>query len=86
MGESPDFRTNLDPDLRQRLLKESQAPWRGLRLALWVALFGSACLGLSVMGLRAFAGNTVLLSDIGIQLAALILFGGLLWIDFRKKN
>ena len=31
--------SNLDPNLRARLLKETKNPYRGLRRAVWIALF-----------------------------------------------
>ncbi len=74
-------RTPLDPELRQRLLQEARTPWRGLRRALWVALVASAAIGLATMAMRAAAGGDVAASDLGIQLAALAVFAGLLWWD-----
>ena len=41
--------SNLDPNVRARLLKETKNPYRGLRRAVWIALFGSAALGLSLI-------------------------------------
>jgi hypothetical protein len=73
-------RTPLDPQLRERLLQEARTPWRGLRRALWLALVASAAIGLATMAMRS-SGGEVAASDLGIQLAALALFGGLLWWD-----
>jgi len=75
----------LDPALRERLMQESRTPWRGLRRAVWFALFASAGLGLFTMLFRSSAGGSVELSDFGIQGGALLLFGGLLWFD-RSRN
>ncbi|MFL0769376.1 MAG: DUF3493 domain-containing protein [Prochlorococcus sp.] len=77
--------STLDPELRKRLIRESLTPWRGLRRTLWVALFASAGLGLFAMSFRASAGNVVLLSDLGIQIGALILFAFLLWFDRDRQ-
>lgn len=77
----PPAREPLDPELRQRLLQEARTPWRGLRRGLWFAFTASAAVGLATMALRASAGDAVPLSDLGIQLAALGLFGALLWFD-----
>ncbi len=74
----------LDPALRQRLLQEARTPWRGLRRALWVALTASAGLGLATMTMRLSAGEAVPSTDLLIQLAALSLFGGLLWVDRNR--
>ncbi|WP_371410988.1 photosystem II assembly family protein [Synechococcus sp. UW179B] len=48
---------------------------------LWVALFASGGLGLFVMTFKVTAGDTVVLSDLGIQIGAVVLFGSLLWFD-----
>ncbi|WP_413314967.1 MULTISPECIES: photosystem II assembly family protein [unclassified Prochlorococcus] len=50
----------------------------------WFAFFASACIGLLTMGLRASSGSIVPLSDLFIQIGALLLTGGLLWIDRRR--
>jgi hypothetical protein len=71
--------------MRERLLKESLTPWRGLRRLVWAALFASAGLGLFTMLFRVSAGNTVELSDFGIQAGALTLFSVLLYLD-RTRN
>ncbi|WP_071961564.1 DUF3493 domain-containing protein [Synechococcus sp. RS9916] len=76
----------LDPALKARLLKESRTPWRGLRRLVWVALFASGGLGLLVMSFRVSAGNSVVLTDLGIQIGAVVLFGGLLWFDRSRDD
>ncbi|MAR07729.1 MAG: hypothetical protein CL862_11610 [Cyanobium sp. NAT70] len=86
MSDSEQRQSNLDPELRRRLIQESQTPWRGLRRALWFALFASAGLGLFTMAFRASAGGLVELSDLGIQGGALILFGLLLWVDRGRSS
>jgi len=77
----PPSREPLDPALRARLMQEAKTPWRGLRRGLWLAFTASAAVGLATMSMRAAAGNEVALSDLGIQVCALVLFGGLLWRD-----
>ena len=84
MTDNQNQDSGLDPNLRERLLKESQTPLRGLRRGLWIALFGSAFLGFFVMSMRALAGDVVLFSDVGVQISALLLFGFLLWFDRPK--
>ena len=41
--------SKIDPELKKKLLKESQAPFKGLRRLLWIAFTGSAFLGLFIM-------------------------------------
>jgi hypothetical protein len=84
MGSDP--KRSLDPELRQRLLQEARTPWRGLRRALWFALLASAGLGLATMVMRASAGSEVASGDLLIQIGALGLFGGLLWLDRNRLN
>ena len=81
MASLPRQQRDLDPELRQRLIRESQTPWRGLRRAVWFALFASAGLGLFTMLFRVSAGAGVDVSDFGIQGGALVLFAVLLWFD-----
>ena len=75
----------LDPEFRERLLAESKSPFQGLRRGLWIALFGSAGIGLFIMGISTLSGKRVLISDLGIQISAFLLFGALLWLDRRNK-
>ncbi|MED5384700.1 MAG: DUF3493 domain-containing protein [Cyanobacteriota bacterium] len=86
MADPQKRESNLDPELRRRLIQESQTPWRGLRRALWFALFASAGLGLFTMAFRASAGGTVAIGDLGIQVGALILFAALLWFDRQRST
>ncbi len=74
----------MDPNVRARLIKESQSPFQGLRRVVWIALFGSSFIGIFVMSIRASSGENVPLSDAGIQLGALLLFGSLLVFDKKK--
>ena len=78
--------SNLDPNLRSRLLKESKNPFRGLRRAVWIALFGSAALGFFIMFSKIITGDTVSLNDFGIQSAALVILGFLLLKDRNKTD
>ncbi|MEC8096636.1 MAG: DUF3493 domain-containing protein [Cyanobacteriota bacterium] len=76
----------MDPALRKRLLEESRTPWRGLRRLLWLALFASGGLGLFVMTFRLSAGDQVFISDLTIQVGAVVLFGFLLWFDRSRDS
>ena len=76
----------MDPNLRARLLKESKNPYRGLRRAVWIALFGSAALGFFIMVTNIIAGDTVSINDLAIQLSALVILGFLLFKDRSQEN
>ncbi len=76
----------LDPALREKLLRESKKPFAGLRRLLWITLFGSAGLGFLIMSSRLFIGDSVTLRDFGIQITALIIFASLLWFDRPTQN
>jgi hypothetical protein len=78
--------SSLDPELRARLLQEARTPWRGLRRGLWVALAASAVVGLATMALRLAAGSDVPSVDLLIQLAAVVIFAGLLWVDRGRSG
>ena len=77
--------SNLDPNLRSRLLKESKNPFRGLRRAVWIALFGSAALGFFIMFSKIITGDTVSRNDFLIQISALLVLGFLLLKDRNKE-
>ena len=77
--------SNLDPNLRSRLLKESKNPFRGLRRAVWIALFGSAALGFFIMFSKIITGDTVAINDFLIQTSALLILGFLLLKDRNKE-
>ena len=76
----------MDPNLRARLLKESKNPYRGLRRAVWIALFGSAALGFFIMVTNILAGDSVSINDLVIQTSALVIVGFLLFKDKSKED
>ena len=78
--------SNLDPNLRARLLKETKNPYRGLRRAVWIALFGSAALGLFIMVTNIIAGDTVSINDLAIQTSVFVILGFLLFKDRSKEK
>ena len=78
--------SKIDPELRKKLLKESQNPFKGLRRVVWVAFSGSAFLGLFIMISRILSGNEIQQNNILIQLGACILFPVLLFFDRNKRN
>ena len=77
---------NLDPKLREKLIRESQNPFRGLRRAVWIALFGSAALGFFIMFSKIITGDTVSINDFAIQTSALVILGFLLFKDRNKAS
>ncbi len=77
--------SKLDPNLRSRLLNESKNPFRGLRRAVWIALFGSAALGFFIMFSKIITGDTVSINDFAIQTSALLILGFLLLKDRNKE-
>ncbi len=76
--------SKLDPELRKRLLQEARTPWRGLRRALWFALFASAGVGLATMAMRGLGGQEVPSTDWFIQAGALVVCSALLWFDRQR--
>ena len=75
----------IDPELKKKLLKESQSPFKGLRKILWIAFSGSAFLGLLIMLSKIATGSELQLNNILIQLGACILFPSLLFFDKNKE-
>ncbi len=71
----------IDPELKKKLLKESQTPFKGLRRVLWIAFSGSAFLGLLIMFSKIASGSELQQNNLLIQLGACILFPTLLFVD-----
>ena len=78
--------SKIDPKLKEKLLKESQAPFKGLRRILWIAFAGSAFLGLFIMLSKIFSGSEVQQSNLLIQIGACILSPLLLFLDRNKEE
>tara|TARA_B100000242_G_scaffold85072_1_gene56812 strand:- start:247 stop:483 length:237 start_codon:yes stop_codon:yes gene_type:complete len=76
--------SKIDPELKRKLLKETQAPFKGLRRILWIAFTGSAFLGLIIMLSKIASGNELQQNNLFIQLGACILFPALLFFDRNK--
>ena len=76
--------SKIDPKLREKLLKETQAPFKGLRRILWIAFSGSAFLGLLIMLSKIASGSELQQNNLLIQLAACVIFPTLLFIDRNK--
>ena len=78
--------SKIDPELRKKLLNESQAPFKGLRRVLWVAFSGSAFLGLLIMLSKIANGAEFNQNNLLIQIGACILFPALLFFDRNKEE
>ena len=77
--------SKIDPELKKRLLKETQTPFKGLRRILWIAFSGSAFLGLLIMLSKIASGSELEQNNLLIQLGACLLFPTLLFLE-RKKD
>ena len=73
--------SKIDPELKKKLLKESQTPFKGLRRILWLAFSGSAFLGLLIMVSKIVNGSELQQNNLLIQLGACLLFPTLLFLD-----
>ncbi len=76
--------SKIDPELKKKLLKETQTPFKGLRRILWIAFSGSAFLGLLIMLAKIISGGELPQNNLLIQVAACILFPTLLFFDKNK--
>ena len=76
--------SKIDPELKKKLLKESQAPFKGLRRILWIAFSGSAFLGLLIMLSKIASGSELEPKNLVIQFGACIFFPTLLIFDKNK--
>ena len=76
--------SKIDPNLKKKLLKETQAPFKGLRSILWIAVSGSAFLGLIIMLSRIASGTELQQNNLLIQLGACVIFPALLIFDRNK--
>jgi len=77
--------SKIDPELKKKLLRETKAPFKGLRRLIWVACSGSAFLGLFIMISQTIGGREIQQNNLLIQIVASILFPTLLYFE-RDKN
>ena len=78
--------SKIDPELKKKLLKESQSPFKALRRILWIAFSGSAFLGLLIMLFRIASGTELQQNSLFIQLGACVIFPTLLFLDRSKDG
>ncbi len=78
--------SKIDPKLKNKLLRESQAPFKGLRKILWVAFSGSAFLGLLIMLSKIASGSEIQQNNLIIQLGACAIFPTLLFLERNKDG
>ena len=76
--------SKIDPELKKKLLKETQTPFKGLRRILWIAFSGSAFLGLLIMLTKIANGSELQNNNLLIQIGACVLFPTLLFLDRNK--
>ena len=76
--------SKIPAELKKKLLKESQAPFKGLRSILWIAFSGSAFLGLLIMLFKITSGSELQTNNLLIQFGACIIFPTLLFLDRNK--
>ena len=76
--------SKIDPELKKKLLKESQSPFKGLRRILWIAFSGSPFLGLFIMISKIASGTELQQNNLLIQLGACVIFPSLLFFDKNK--
>ena len=76
--------SKIDPELKKRLLKESQSPFKGLRRILWISFSGSAFLGLLIMFSKIASGGELQQNNLLIQVGSCILFPTLLFLERNK--
>ena len=76
--------SKIDPELKKKLLEESQSPFKGLRRIFWIAFSGSALLGLLIMLSKIASGSELNPKNLFIQLGACIIFPTLLVFDKNK--
>ena len=78
--------SKIDPELKKKLLIESQAPFKGLRRILWIDFSGSAFLGFFIMLSKFASGTEIQQNNFLIQLGACIIFPALLFFDRNKDQ
>ena len=78
--------SKIDPELKKKLLKETKAPFKGLRKILLIAFTGSSLLGLLIMLAKIPGGNEINQNNLLIQLGACVLFPFLLYLDRDKED
>ena len=78
--------SKIDPELKKKLLQETQTPFKGLRRILWIAFSCSAFLGLLIMLSKIASGSELQQNNLFIQLGACILFPALLFLDRDKDK
>jgi len=78
--------SKIDPELKKKLLKESQSPFKGLRRILWLAFSGSAFLGLLIMLSKIASGSELQQNNLLIQVLSCIVFPSLLYLDRNKDK
>ena len=79
MPDSQNKRQQLSPERYARLQTESQAPYRGLRKTIYIALGASGCIGAFIFLSQLAAGRDVAsaLPNLALQIGVVALMVGL---------
>ena len=78
--------SKIDPELKKKLLRETKAPFKGLRRLIWAACSGSAFLGLFIMLSQIAGGMEIPKNNLLIQISACLIFSTLLFLERNKKD
>ena len=73
--------SKIDPELKKKLLRETKAPFKGLRRVIYIACAGSAFLGLFIMLTQILGGNEIEQNNLLIQLGACVIFPTLFFLE-----
>ena len=73
--------SKIDPELKKKLLRETKAPFKGLRRVVYIACAGSAFLGLFIMLTQILGGNEIEQNNLLIQLGACVIFPTLFFLE-----
>tara|TARA_Y100001970_G_scaffold189609_1_gene230508 strand:+ start:14691 stop:14921 length:231 start_codon:yes stop_codon:yes gene_type:complete len=73
--------SKIDPELKKKLLRETKAPFKGLRRVIYIACAGSAFLGLFIMLTQILGGNEIQQNNLLIQLGACVIFPTLFFLE-----
>ena len=86
MAENKKSKKEIDPALREKLLKETKNPFYGIRRTLWFVFAAYALLGAFIMITKLISTGGIKLEDALIQFAACSIFISLIFLDKKKDD